>query len=179
MSYKKVHETTSLKGDNDVTFIWLGDTSAHLFRLADAMWQHLSPEEPHVPKEKMRVRMHEDGEHFWLFALDSSVLPVKSSLGMASLYYKADSSVAEIHEVVVDPRARGQHLGEQIVVMLIEHVQREATRRQVAVDLELSSKPKRIAANRLYLKLGFVCILPAGEGRLSNHYRMVIAPEVK
>ncbi len=179
MSDKKVLETTTSGNDNGVAFIWLRETSAHLFKLADAMWQHLSPDAPESPKTKMRARMCEAGKHFWLFALRTSLLPAKSPVGMAALFYKADSSVVQIHEVAVDPICRGLHLGEQIVTMLIEHVRREATRRGKAIDLELSSKPKRVAANKLYLKLGFVCIAPADEKREANHYRMVIAPEVK
>lgn len=179
MNDKNVLESGMSTAANPVNFVWLSDTSAHLFKLADAMWHHLSPEAPHIPKAKMRARMREEGNHFWLFALQTSALPAKSPLGMASLFYKADSFLVEIHEVVVDPMSRGQHLGEQIVTLLIEHARREALRRGSAIDLELSSKPKRVAANKLYLKLGFECIAPAGEGRDTNHYRMLIAPETK
>ncbi len=179
MNDKNVPVSATSTDANPVTLVWLSDTSAHLFKLADAMWCHLSPDAPHVPKAKMRARMCRAGKHFWLFALETSVLPVKHPIGMASLYYKADSSVAEIHEVVVDPASRGQHLGEQIVTMLIEHARHESLRRRSPIELELSSKPKRIAANKLYLKLGFVCIAPAGEARDSNHYRMAIAPQVE
>ncbi len=179
MNDKNVPVSGTSTDANPVTFIWLRATSAHLLTLADAMWCHLSPDAPHVPKAKMRARMCESGKHFWLFALETSALPAKHPLGMASLFYTADSSVAEIHEVVVDPASRGQHLGEQIVRMLIEHARHEAMRRRSPIDLELSSKPKRVAANTLYLKLGFLCIAPAGEGRDSNHYRMAIAPQVE
>ena len=179
MSDKKVLEPNAPSGENPVTFIWLCDTSAHLFKLADAMWHHLSPDAPQAPKAKMRARMCEAGKHFWLFALCTSALPTKTPMGMAALFYKADSPVVQIHEVAVDPICRGQHLGEQIVTMLIEHARREASRRGKAIHLELTSKPKRVAANKLYLKLGFVCIAPADEHREANHYRMVLAPEVK
>ncbi len=162
-----------------VTFIWLNETSAHLFKLADAMWQHLSPDEPHVPKANMRARMCLRGIHFWLFALETFALPAKSPLGMASLYYKEDSSLVEIHEVVVDPAVRGQHLGENIMKMLIAHVGRVAARRGVALELVLTSKTKHVAANELYLKLGFVCITCAGKASDSNHYRMLISPSIK
>ena len=66
---------------------------------------------------------------------------------------------AWIEDVVVDPEARGQGIGEQLT--------REAIR--LAVDagartIELTSRPSREAANRLYRRIGF-------QKRETNVYR--------
>jgi len=57
---------------------------------------------------------------------------------------------ARIEDVVVDPVARGRGIGEA----LSRHAIRIATARQ-ALTVDLTSKPSREAANRLYLRLGF------------------------
>lgn len=57
---------------------------------------------------------------------------------------------ATIEDVVVSRECRGMHLGEQLVGHLIE-----TARRQAPIELHLTSKPIRVAANRLYQKMGF------------------------
>lgn len=57
---------------------------------------------------------------------------------------------AMIDDVVVDEKYRGQGLGEKLVQALIDRA------RELQVRLiELSSRPSRVAANKLYQKLGF------------------------
>jgi len=71
---------------------------------------------------------------------------------------------AWIEDVVVDANARGQGVGEALT--------REAVRiagTHGARTVELTSRPSREAANRLYQRLGF-------ERRETNVYRLSIAP---
>jgi ribosomal protein S18 acetylase RimI-like enzyme len=69
---------------------------------------------------------------------------------------------AHIDDVVVDGRARGHGIGR----LLVEHALQEA-RRRGARTVDLSSRPSREAAIRLYTRLGFV-------RRDSNLYRYQI-----
>ncbi len=57
---------------------------------------------------------------------------------------------ARIEDVVVDEHYRGQGLGEKLSKKLIQIARREKVK-----AIELSSRPSRIAANKLYQKLGF------------------------
>lgn len=69
---------------------------------------------------------------------------------------------AWIEDVVVDESARGGGAGEALVT--------EATRRAAAAgarSVDLTSRPSREAANRLYLRLGF-------EPRTTNVYRLAL-----
>lgn len=67
-----------------------------------------------------------------------------------------------IDDVVVDEAHRGKGLGERLVSGLIEKA------REIGVhQLDLTSAPKRVAANALYQKLGFV-------KRDTNVYQMVL-----
>ena len=59
-------------------------------------------------------------------------------------------TIGFIEDVVVDESLRGQHVGEGLMRRLIRLAKNSEVSR-----IELTSKPKRVAANRLYQKLGF------------------------
>ena len=58
---------------------------------------------------------------------------------------------AWIEDVVVDESARGHGVGESLNRAALEEAQRKG-----AVTVDLTSRPSREAANRLYQRLGFV-----------------------
>ena len=66
---------------------------------------------------------------------------------------------AWIEDVIVATSSRGQGIGEALCMAAVEHA-REAG----ATTVDLTSRPKREAANRLYLRIGF-------EKRDTNVYR--------
>jgi ribosomal protein S18 acetylase RimI-like enzyme len=66
---------------------------------------------------------------------------------------------AWIEDVIVDSSSRGQGIGEALCMAAIEHA-REAG----ATSVDLTSRPSREAANRLYQRIGF-------ERRETNVYR--------
>ena len=67
-----------------------------------------------------------------------------------------------IEDVVVDESARGVGVGEALTLAAIEEAKRRGVR-----SLDLTTRPTRGAANRLYARLGF-------ELRETNVYRYVI-----
>jgi ribosomal protein S18 acetylase RimI-like enzyme len=74
-------------------------------------------------------------------------------VGVASLYLmpKITKLVSHLEDVVVSSEYRGQGLGEKLVLKVIE----------IAKDLgvqsiALTSRPSRVAANKLYQKIGFI-----------------------
>ena len=66
---------------------------------------------------------------------------------------------AWIEDVVVDAAARGKGIGEALTRAAIERAKQEG-----AVTVDLTSRPSREAANRLYVRVGFVA-------RHTNIYR--------
>lgn len=66
---------------------------------------------------------------------------------------------AWIEDVVVDEKVRGQGVGDALSVTAIERARREG-----AKTVDLTSRPSREAANRLYKRVGF-------EQRETNVYR--------
>jgi len=69
---------------------------------------------------------------------------------------------AWIEDVVVDASARGHGVGEALNMTAIQHA-----RQRGATTIELTSRPSREAANRLYQRIGFVA-------RETNIYRYTI-----
>ena len=86
-------------------------------------------------------------------------------IGTASLcvYSSPTGLKASVEDVVVSSLYRGQGLGKK----LMEHVIAFARTELRNVDLHLTSRPERVAANELYKKLGF-------EKRETNAYEMKV-----
>lgn len=84
------------------------------------------------------------------------IVGIGGVLFMRALHFRA----GYITDVVVDEQYRGQRIGERIVLKLISL----AKAKNMAMA-ELTSNPRRIAANKMYPKLGF-------ERRETNVYRM-------
>ncbi len=82
-------------------------------------------------------------------------------LGSLTLaFYRIPTGLkAWIEDVVVDSQARGRGLG-----ALLNRAALDEAERRGAKDVSLTSRPSREAANRLYLRLGFVA-------RDTNMYR--------
>ena len=72
------------------------------------------------------------------------------------------SSIATIEDVVVDKSYRGQGLGKKLMQELIKLGQDKKVKM-----INLTSKPSRVAARKLYESLGFK-LLETGVFRLSN-----------
>jgi ribosomal protein S18 acetylase RimI-like enzyme len=71
---------------------------------------------------------------------------------------------AWIEDVVVDDRARGRGAGEALTRAAIDAAARAGAR-----SVDLTSRPSREAANRLYQRLGF-------DTRQTNVYRYTVSP---
>lgn len=90
------------------------------------------------------------------------LLADKEIAGMLTvgIYYSPTGGKAWIEDVVVDEKYRGQGFSKQLVAHAIRFV-----KEQGIPLLMLTSNPTRIAANKLYSRLGF-------EQKQTNVYRM-------
>ena len=66
-------------------------------------------------------------------------------------FYITTGSRASIEDVVTDQAARGQGVGQSLVDAAVEHA-----RELGAKTVDLTSRPTREAANRLYRRVGFL-----------------------
>ncbi len=95
----------------------------------------------------------QSGVHLFVFRPDTADAEGKHPiLGMR----------AWVEDVVVDEGARGQGAGQSLVVAAIEHAQKIGAR-----TVDLTSRPSREAANRLYQRAGF-------QLRETNVYRVTL-----
>ena len=87
-------------------------------------------------------------------------------LGCASLcvFDSPTGRKASIEDVVVSSRARRQGIGRA----LMDHIIGYALRELAPIDLHLTSRPERVAANEMYKRMGF-------EKRETNVYRMLLS----
>jgi ribosomal protein S18 acetylase RimI-like enzyme len=85
-------------------------------------------------------------------------------IGMATLYMitKLSKRSGFVEDVVVDSAYRGQGLGEKLIAALVD-----AARVAGLKTLHLTSRPERVAANKLYQKLGF-------KQKETNVYKMTL-----
>lgn len=88
----------------------------------------------------------------------------KKIIGMGAIIFACVPSgcSASIEDVVVDEAYRGRGIGRKMMERLIAHA-----RRKRADFIELTSRPSRVAANKLYKTLGF-------KRRKTNVYRLAI-----
>lgn len=73
-------------------------------------------------------------------------------IGCATLccFHSPTGLKASIEDVVVHSDYRGRHLGRQLMTYILNQA-----RTMAPIELHLTSKPKRVAANKLYQSLGF------------------------
>ena len=95
----------------------------------------------------------------------SSTSPSPRILGVATLcvYESPTGRKASVEDVVVSQACRGQHIGKR----LMEHIITFARTNLADIDLCLTSRPHRVAANNLYRSLGF-------QPKETNVYKMPI-----
>jgi len=72
-------------------------------------------------------------------------------MGLLISFVKTSGTRGQIEDVVMDEKYRGKGLGKKLVERLIKEA-----RKLKLTKVGLTSRPHRIAANKLYRKLGFI-----------------------
>ena len=116
--------------------------------------------DPTIPVTAEMVRQAVEAENTHFFA----VMEVEQVVGCASLcvFESPTGKKASIEDVVIQEAFRGLQLGKQLMQHVIEYAKTLAP-----INLQLTSRPERVAANALYQTLGF-------QKRDTNAYRMEI-----
>ena len=116
----------------------LGDINALLHQLSERL--------PECTLELLKKIVVDSNTELWVVEDEDRIV------GMATLAIVTipEGQRAQIEDVVVDEKYRGQGLGEKLSKKLIERA-----RERSASSITLSSRSERVAANKLYQKLGF------------------------
>ena len=125
----------------------------------------LSRSAPALTAEQCEALVAQPGVHLFVFrpdaADDEGNHPILGMLSLAT--FEIPTGVrAWVEDVVVDEAARGQGAGQSLVVAAIEHAKKVGAR-----TVDLTSRPSREAANRLYQRAGF-------QLRETNVYRVTL-----
>ncbi|MFA5651477.1 MAG: GNAT family N-acetyltransferase [Proteiniphilum sp.] len=128
------------------------DSTVHAFK---KLMPQLTGKEEHPSLEELE-KVIQSKDTFLFFATDEG-----SVMGTLTLvFYRIPSGLkAWIEDVIVDEEARGKGVATALIWHAL-HIARD----EGALKVDLTSLPRRVAANRLYLKMGF-------EKRESNMYR--------
>jgi ribosomal protein S18 acetylase RimI-like enzyme len=90
-------------------------------------------------------------QSFWLVAVDTSKgHRVIKGMNTMTISHIPTGIVGHLDDVIVDESLRGQGVGEELLKRLLKQAKEEEVDR-----VELTCNPIRVAANKLYQKLGF------------------------
>lgn len=98
--------------------------------------------------ELLQNLVNEPNSRLLLLTVDGEVMGM--CMCTVGFYTSPTGRKAWIEDVVVDAQCRGLHLGERLVTSAVSFAEREGFN-----TLMLTSRPSRVAANRLYQKVGF------------------------
>ena len=104
----------------------------------------------------LREIISQENTHLFFLLADQEI----AGMLTVGIYHSPTGGKAWIEDVVVDEKYRGQGLSKQLVTHAVRFV-----KEQGIPLIMLTSNPTRIAANKLYQKLGF-------EQKQTNVYRM-------
>ena len=133
----------------------LRDVTDEVVAAFERLIPQLSSSSPPPTAAELRAIVEHPDAAVFVARVDGQIV---GSLTLA-LYRIPTGRKAWIEDVVVDSGARGHGLGEALNRAAIDEA-----RHRGAKDVNLTSRPSREAANRLYQRLGF-------ERRESNQYR--------
>jgi ribosomal protein S18 acetylase RimI-like enzyme len=109
----------------------------------------LSPSSPPPTLEQLR-RIVEDPATTLLVATNGGGDAQVVGMPTLAIFMLPTGVRAWIEDVVVDDESRGSGVASALVAAALERAQKEGAR-----TVDLTSRPEREAANRLYLRLGF------------------------
>jgi len=118
----------------------------------------LSSSNPPPSREQLQAIISSDASTVFIARVDGHIV---GSLTLA-VFLIPTATRAWIEDVVVAESARGHGVGEALNTAAIAEA-----RRRGAITVELTSRPSRESANRLYQRLGFVA-------RDTNVYRYIL-----
>jgi ribosomal protein S18 acetylase RimI-like enzyme len=121
--------------------------SKRVYRAVLMLLPQLAPEADLPTEQYLKSILTSDNVHLFIAELDN-----KQIIGMLTIgiYNILSGTKAWIEDVVVDESVRGKGYGEELILFAINY-----SGSLGAKAVGLTSKPSRIAANKLYKKTGF------------------------
>jgi len=111
-----------------------------------------------LTKNDLMMVLKDDNCHLFVVVEEGQIV------GSATLcvFHAPSGTKASIEDVVVASAYRGHHMGKRLVEHLLD-----VAKRYAPMEIQLTSKPARVVANRMYQTLGF-------KQKETNCYKMLI-----
>ena len=122
--------------------------STRVFEAVLRLLPQLSSEADLPSKQYFKSILTSDNIHFFIAELDNKQIVGILTIGT---YNIPSGTKVWIEDVVVDESQRGKGIGKELMLHAISY-----SRSLSAKNVGLTSRPSRIAANKLYQKMGFV-----------------------
>ena len=121
--------------------------SERAFEAVSRLLPQLSPDANVLTRQYFKSILASESIHFFICELDK-----KQIVGMLTIAaYKTPTGIKVwIEDVAVDEAHRGKGFGKELMLVALDYSKSLGSK-----DIRLTSRPARIAANELYLKLGF------------------------
>jgi ribosomal protein S18 acetylase RimI-like enzyme len=122
--------------------------STRIFKAVNRLLPQLDRDTELMTEARFRAILRSEGTHFFIAETDD-----KEIAGMLSavVYIIPTGTKFWIEDVVVDEAYRGKGIGKELMKSAIEYARFKGAR-----SVDLTSRPDRVAANKLYQDLGFV-----------------------
>jgi ribosomal protein S18 acetylase RimI-like enzyme len=133
--------------------------SIRVFNAVLKLLPQLGPDLKILTKKHFSALLKSENSHFFIAELDDKQIAGMLTIGT---YIIPSGIKVWIEDVVVDESQRGKGIGKELTLFAIGFAKSLG-----AESIELTSKPSRISANRLYKNLGFVL-------RETNVYRYTL-----
>ena len=122
--------------------------SERVFHAVLKLLPQLAPDAVLPTTQYFNDMLASDNIHFFIAELENEYIAGMLTIGT---YNIPSGKKVWIEDVVVDESQRGKGLGKELMLFAIGYA-----RSLGAKEIELTSRPSRIAANKLYQELGFI-----------------------
>ena len=141
----------------DCTISLLTSSDATTVKALRMLIKQLTGRDSSFGEEELRQTLQDNASRLFVMRREDAII------GMLTLciYHCPTARKVWVEDVVVDSAYRGQGLGKELVAFAIDYVEKNLA----PCSLMLTSRPERIAANKLYRKAGF-------EQRQTNVYNI-------
>ncbi|HZY24690.1 MAG TPA: GNAT family N-acetyltransferase [Bacteroidales bacterium] len=120
-------------------------------RVFEVVLRLLPQLDPHInlpEKQYFKNLLASGNTHFFIAELDNKDIAGMLTIGT---YLTPTGMKVWIEDVIVDEPQRGTGIGKDLIQFAIDYAKSLG-----AIDIRLTSRPTRVAANKLYVKMGFV-----------------------
>ena len=118
------------------------------FIIIQKLLLQLAPDLQFPTKGDFKKMLESENTHLFIAELENSEIVGMITIGT---YDIPSGKRIWIEDVVVDSSQRGKRYGEQLTLFAINYCKSLG-----GSDIRLTSRPERVAANKLYQKLGFI-----------------------